>query len=426
MMPGSNMGLGFNIGFPDVCLTPAAPSPVPIPYPNLGANAMSLPFCVNIFLSFLPALNMGEKPAMTNGDNAGVNHAMFMQPGGNNMGSVKVLYSGLPAEHLLNPTQGNNYNCSLDAKLVPSILNTLITYFPETTGGWTPAALATAARELHELPVHGLGVTARPDPRGGLRVLHVRRGSAAERLGVAPADRVPGLPEAGEGEPVELEVDRRGRRLVLVGRVAEAAPAVEAALLPGRIGLVTLRRVSLGAPAAVRAELEALAAGGARALVLDLRRNPGGSWEATGELAGLFLGAGATVGLADELDAEARVETRALVTAGEAAWTAPLVALVDRQTASAAEVLAAALQDRGRARLVGSPTVGKGFGLGVRPRPDGLEPHGVGAALRREAGDALGVVRPDLTAGRPLARPGADLGDPALRAAWRLAAEQAR
>ncbi|MCK5941064.1 MAG: DUF4150 domain-containing protein, partial [Planctomycetes bacterium] len=43
-MPAANQGVGMNMGFPDVCTTPAAPSPIPIPYPNIGMNAMAMPF----------------------------------------------------------------------------------------------------------------------------------------------------------------------------------------------------------------------------------------------------------------------------------------------------------------------------------------------------------------------------------------------
>ena len=89
MFPASNQGVGMNTGFPDVCLTPAV-VPVPIPYPNLGMNVMSMPMCPNILVSAMPSHNMAAKPLMTNGDNAGVAHPLCMQPGGCTMGNPTV------------------------------------------------------------------------------------------------------------------------------------------------------------------------------------------------------------------------------------------------------------------------------------------------------------------------------------------------
>ena len=68
MLFANNRGTGMNFGFPDVCLTPAAPSPLPIPYPNFGPNAMAMPFSPTVKFTFMPALNMLSKILMTTGD----------------------------------------------------------------------------------------------------------------------------------------------------------------------------------------------------------------------------------------------------------------------------------------------------------------------------------------------------------------------
>ena len=65
MMPASNKGVGMSLGFPDVCTTPAAPSPVPIPYPNMAMNAMAVPFAPNVMISMMPGLNMSSRIPMT-------------------------------------------------------------------------------------------------------------------------------------------------------------------------------------------------------------------------------------------------------------------------------------------------------------------------------------------------------------------------
>jgi carboxyl-terminal processing protease len=129
MMPASNNGAGMNIGFPDVCLTPPPPpvGPVPVPYPNLAQNAMSAVFSPNIFVGFMPALNMASIKPMTGGDNSGVLHPLFMQAGGQTMGNPIVFINCIPAENLLVPTYGNAFNNPVGATLVPSVTTTLYT-----------------------------------------------------------------------------------------------------------------------------------------------------------------------------------------------------------------------------------------------------------------------------------------------------------
>ncbi|MBX9623603.1 MAG: hypothetical protein K2X82_07295 [Gemmataceae bacterium] len=105
-------------------------------------------------------------------------------------------------------------------------------------------------------------------------------------------------------------------------------------------------------------EVAALRGQGVRALVLDLRGNPGGSFLAGVEVARRFLPGGVVVGTQGQLGQVAGQVFAA--TAGPAAIDLPLVVLVDGETASAAEVVAAALKENGRAVLVGAPTFGKG------------------------------------------------------------------
>ena len=90
-------------------------------------------------------------------------------------------------------------------------------------------------------------------------------------------------------------------------------------------------------------------------VVLDLRDNGGGSLSEAISLGALFNGAGPVVQVADASGMVA-VEKGA----GQASWTGPLVVVVNRGSASASEILAAALQDRGRAVVVGGRSFGKG------------------------------------------------------------------
>lgn len=406
MMPASNQGVGMNAGFPDVCMTPAAPSPVPIPYPNMGMNATAMPFCANVFMSFIPGQNMGSKPLMTNGDNAGVVHPLVMGAGGTTMGNPKILLTGLPADHLLVPTNGNNFNNPVGVKAVPSVTNVLLCSLSATAPlagrtHWTETALETTSRELHDLPAPSLGLTTTPS-EDGLQVVHVRRDGPAARAGVQPGDllaAIDGQATAGWGElprlvpgrEVALELDREGASLSLSACWEATPPALEARLAAPGLGHLVVRRFSLALAEVVDAEIERLVDLGARTFVLDLRGNPGGALQAALATASLFLPP--TTPLV-RLLAPGR-PARLLHAAGSGRWKGlPLVVLIDGQTASAGEVLAAALQDASRAPLVGATSFGKGVvetpagAWAVLTRADGRELREVGVQPDHESSQA--------------------------------------
>jgi carboxyl-terminal processing protease len=121
----------------------------------------------------------------------------------------------------------------------------------------------------------------------------------------------------------------------------------------GPVGVLTITRFSESTASDARAALTALERAGARSLVLDLRRNPGGVVDQAIAVADLFLERGTIV----TVRARDRVEHRAAHPGGNAL---PMVALVDGGTASAAEIVAAALLDNGRATVAGERTYGKG------------------------------------------------------------------
>ncbi len=102
-----------------------------------------------------------------------------------------------------------------------------------------------------------------------------------------------------------------------------------------------------------------------KGLILDLRDNGGGAFEASLAIADLFLNDGEVV---SEKDAKGR-ETVHNASAGGS--NIPLIVLVNKNSASASEILAGALQDNGRAILVGEKTFGKGLVQTVFPLPDG-------------------------------------------------------
>ncbi|XXY47327.1 S41 family peptidase [Sorangium sp. So ce269] len=141
---------------------------------------------------------------------------------------------------------------------------------------------------------------------------------------------------------------------------ASVSPVESAWLGPG-VGYVRIRHFSLDVPARVHTAVSALEAEGLETLVLDLRDNPGGELTAFLELAGDFLEPGSVLARAIDADGDEVVYR----SRHRDPRRAPLWILVDRGTASAAELFAGCLQWHGRAIVAGERTYGKGTALKV-------------------------------------------------------------
>jgi carboxyl-terminal processing protease len=162
------------------------------------------------------------------------------------------------------------------------------------------------------------------------------------------------------GSTVTLTIRHGDRvRTLHVDRARITVPVVASSLHTGRgskIGVVKLSTFSSGAHAAVDGALKRLVRRGARAFVFDLRHNGGGLVTEAQLIASAFLKGGPVVTTRGRA-----VDTQTLNAIGTPVVpTAPVVVLVDHDTASASEIVAGALQDRHRATVVGVPTFGKG------------------------------------------------------------------
>jgi len=162
------------------------------------------------------------------------------------------------------------------------------------------------------------------------------------------------------GTRVTLSIQRTGwrdpRPFVLV-RAQVKQPSVHHEVLEKGVGYLAITRFSEATGPDVIAALGALGQQGALgALVLDLRNDPGGLVDQAIAVADQFLDGGTIVTIRGR---KGSIETQ-VAHKGGAGVHVPIVALVDQGTASAAEILAAALHDQGRAELVGVPTYGKG------------------------------------------------------------------
>lgn len=162
------------------------------------------------------------------------------------------------------------------------------------------------------------------------------------------------------GSPVVLTV-RRGKtsRDVTIERATISVPVVSSAekTVDGRkLAVIHLDQFSSGAHGELTAALKKAMKDGAKGVVFDLRNNPGGLVTEAQLVASAFLKDGKIVTTKGRA-----VETRTFSAVGDpVAPKLPLVVLVNRNSASAAEIVAGALQDRKRAELVGTRTFGKG------------------------------------------------------------------
>jgi carboxyl-terminal processing protease len=134
-----------------------------------------------------------------------------------------------------------------------------------------------------------------------------------------------------------------------------------------KLGALTLTQFVDGAGAELRTQVEKVLHEGARGLILDLRENPGGLLNEAVNVASIFIPDGTIVSTRGRAQ-----PTEVYVARGGAIPTSiPMVVLVDRGTASAAEIVTGALKDRGRAKVVGTNTYGKGVFQEIEPLPNG-------------------------------------------------------
>jgi carboxyl-terminal processing protease len=150
-------------------------------------------------------------------------------------------------------------------------------------------------------------------------------------------------------------------------------PSATGYLLPDdpTTGVIVVSVFSQRTPGEVQAEYDDLTGRGALGIILDLRGNPGGLLDSAVEVARFFLESGIVVFQQERDGAEHVFEVE---TPG-AASQIPLAVLADGSTASAAEIVAAALQANGRAQLVGQPTYGKGSVQLIFDLSDGSSLH---------------------------------------------------
>lgn len=230
-------------------------------------------------------------------------------------------------------------------------------YLLEQTSGTFYGIGVTIASENDKLVVKSV-VDRSPAKAAGIVAGDVIVSINGETRKVWSTDDAVLLIRGKAGTVVTLGIQRGAEPQLRTFRVTRAAievPNIKSELLEGNVGYICLYTFNEQAADEVRSAMEGLEAKGATGLILDLRDNPGGLLSAAVDVSSLFIKEGVIVRVEGRSGAAQQYQaTGGIVTA------APLVVLINGNSASASEITAGALQDYGRARLVGEKSYGKG------------------------------------------------------------------
>ncbi|TVR04102.1 MAG: S41 family peptidase [Spirochaetaceae bacterium] len=230
---------------------------------------------------------------------------------------------------------------------------------PETEAG--APSFVEVVSPIEGTPAYFAGVQA-----GDLIV-----GIEGESTGPLSIDEVLTRLRGRPGSEVNLTM-RRGRthefELALVRDIIQV-PTVRHDMISGGIGFMRIIQFTPHTADRVRDAVDYFQRNGYRSMIIDLRRNPGGLLSGVVDTAGVFFDGGLVVGTRGRNPRENEQFNAA--PGSIVPDSIPIVVLIDGGSASAAEILAGALKDRGRATLIGETTFGKGSVQQVRRIGDG-------------------------------------------------------
>ena len=285
----------------------------------------------------------------------------------------------------------DNLSASSD-EVTQMLIEGMVDGLPDAKAGYLSAEQFPEAQEQLERSIEGsyLGIGARVVSQEGRILLFPFNDSPAQKAGIEPGDAllaVDGAPVEGatpsevggrikgeKGTKVRLQLERITETEPLeldVIRGDVELPTVASQLTRGGIGYIRVSRFRDNTGQQVFDALEQLNRFDMLALILDLRLNPGGSAEAAAEVAGQFLPTGDLFRHVEDRQG-LRSEHRFSANRDRLSIDDLLIAtLVDSQTMGEAEAVAAALQEAGRATVIGMPTFGGGSSYGFVQLSDG-------------------------------------------------------
>lgn len=231
----------------------------------------------------------------------------------------------------------------------------------------------------------GIGIQMSLDSADNtIMVVDVFEGSPAEEVGMLPNDKIikvagqtvtgddfsslPSMVKGEVGTTVQLTIYRPSEDKSYdfdVERRNITTASVESKMLENNIGYIKIVQFEEITYDQFKASLDELQAANMQGLVIDVRNNPGGLLKVTQKIADELVPAGVVV------STENKVGKNEVYYADDEYINIPIVVLVNGNSASASEVLAGAIKDTGRGKLVGETTYGKGVVQSVIPLSDG-------------------------------------------------------
>lgn len=224
----------------------------------------------------------------------------------------------------------------------------------------------------------GIGVVMGLDGNGFIRIFNVFEGSAAEKAGIQSGDTIlsvdgtsvdelglTGTAQAVRGEngtEVNLAISRNGKPLTFtVNRSNVSLPTVLSRMVEGNIGYIHIFTFSRHTPDEFKKQLSTLKDQGCEKLIIDLRMNPGGMIDSVVAVADQILTGGTVVSYHTMHQGSENFTIKGIDN------PMPMAVLIDKNSASASEILAGAVQDKKEGTIIGETSYGKGTVQAVYP-----------------------------------------------------------
>lgn len=224
----------------------------------------------------------------------------------------------------------------------------------------------------------GIGVVMGLDGNGSIRIFNVFEGSAAEKAGIQSGDTIlsvdgtsvdelglTGTAQAVRGEngtEVNLAISRNGKPLTFtVNRSNVSLPTVLSRMVEGNIGYIHIFTFSRHTPDEFKKQLSTLKDQGCEKLIIDLRMNPGGMIDSVVAVADQILTGGTVVSYHTIHQVSENFTIKGIDN------PMPMAVLIDKNSASASEILAGAVQDKKEGTIIGETSYGKGTVQAVYP-----------------------------------------------------------
>lgn len=282
-------------------------------------------------------------------------------------------------------TLKNKYYTQLDDnKLLDGAISGMINALNDPFSSYMDQGTAEQFQESLSSSFEGIGAEIKSE-NGKITVVAPYKNSPAEKAGLRPGDQIRKadgkvldgmdlsqavlLIRGKKGTQVQLEVTRPGSNDVLhitVTREEIPLQTVYGEMLPGGIGKIQITQFAEGTADSFIKELAQLQAQGMKGLILDLRNNPGGLLDSVLKIADQLVPDKKIILQVEYRDGKRDVYRSTLDQA-----RFPVVVLIDGGSASASEILAAALQESGGYPLVGEKSYGKGTVQTTQAYPDG-------------------------------------------------------